>query len=259
MRELTLKEEYDILWALNGEEPMGNGTSRVVFDCPVDLADQLNLDSNYHYVIKLDYGVAGRNQMTTEVNFFKNCENSDSIKYLARIVAVGKFMTIMEYVEVIDYLFEFINGEDLIEYDEHKIDGRINQLSKIETDFTKTEIKDMYNQTIKALKFWYMTQQESDGIQVGLTEDKRVVLYDYAINSIETPCFISNTCLEMWGGELVQNFISVLRTLVGLCLKKEKDFLDNSNNLQKIDSLVEQEVERCFEDKDYVVKQNFDI
>ena len=125
MRELTLKEEYDILWALNGEEPMGNGTSRVVFDCPDDLADQLNLDSNYHYIIKLDYGMAGRNQMMTEVNFFKSYENSDNIRYLARIAAVGKFMTIMEYVEVIDYLFEFISGED-----RYRSLNKINKSSK---------------------------------------------------------------------------------------------------------------------------------
>ena len=145
MRELTLKEEYDILWALNGEEPMGNGTSRVVFDCSDDLADQLNLDDNYHYVIKVDFGIAGRNEMTSEVNFFKQWENKPEVKYLAHIAAGGKFITIMECVEPIDYIFEFANGEGLTLMSEQDIDNAIEKFNKIETDFTQDEIKNFYH------------------------------------------------------------------------------------------------------------------
>lgn len=259
MRELTLKEEYDILWALNGEEPMGNGTSRVVFDCPDDLADQLNLDINYHYVIKLDYGMAGRNQMTNEVNFFKQWEDKSESKYLANIVAVGKFMTIMECVEPIDYIFEFIGGERLALMSEQDIDKTIEKFKRVETDFTQAEIKKFYHKGIEIYNFLLKSQGEPDGVQLGLTEDKRVVCYDYAFIKDESIQFTSGCCEEMWGGELVQNFISVLRTLVSLCLKKEKVFLNKLGNLQKIDYLVEQEIENCFEDKDYIVKQEFDI
>lgn len=249
MRQLTLKEEYDILWALNGEDPIGNGSSRIVFDCPDDLAAQLNLDNNYHYVIKVAYCYPGRIQKEREDNFFRTWEKDKNAKYLAAIAATGRYISIMECVEPIDYLFEPASGEEMPFFTQDDINKLIDW-HKNNSEYNKQQLNKIYHAAVSVYCFLCSQVKHVDGVQLGLTEDKRIVCYDYAFNDDDCPQFTSDYCRELWGGENVNYFIETLRMLIEEVLKKGEALFEVPEFLDDADKFIEDTLE-CFYQSDY--------
>lgn len=96
MKELTIREEYDLLQELSVEEGnfIHNGSSRAVY----------RLDENR--VLKVAMDRQGRQQNTNEINLFRAHGN----QHLAEIFAYGKFTVVMEIVDeqdMEDMIFEY--------------------------------------------------------------------------------------------------------------------------------------------------------
>lgn len=98
MKELTIREEYDLLQELLVEEGnfIHNGSSRAVY----------RLDKNR--VLKVAMDRQGRQQNINEINLFRAHGN----QHLAEIFAYGKFVVVMEMVDEQDM------DEMMSEYDE---------------------------------------------------------------------------------------------------------------------------------------------
>ena len=123
MRVLTKREEIVILKMLDIEDNLGYGSSRFVIECPIAVYNYLSLDKSTRYVIKLAIGHGGFNQHEREVEVWTECHNKN---FLAEIVAAGHFISIMEEVEVCDYM-DFAEYVGEYNEDDHTA-GKRNQL-----------------------------------------------------------------------------------------------------------------------------------
>lgn len=101
MKELTIREEYDLLQELSVEEGnfIHNGSSRAVY----------LLDKNR--VLKVAMDRQGRQQNTNEINLFRAHGN----QHLAEIFAYGKFVVVMEMVDeqdIDEMVFEYEDADN---------------------------------------------------------------------------------------------------------------------------------------------------
>jgi len=97
------QEKHLIRYMIN--EPdlfMASGASRAVFSCTTDIADYLHLPEKDHgrYVMKVALGKGGISQMKTE---FETYTEYGDRGVLAEIVAIGRYVEIMEAVDVWDF------------------------------------------------------------------------------------------------------------------------------------------------------------
>lgn len=112
MRELTYAEESYILNQLMNKVDLfiNGGCARMVFDCDESMASHLGIyDCTNKYIIKVALGVGGVEQMRAEVNLY--LAHGDK-GYLARVVAAGHFIEIMEKVDCWDFTDEAECGFD---------------------------------------------------------------------------------------------------------------------------------------------------
>lgn len=145
IRKLTLTEEVGYLKRINPRRDfIGNGSSRAVFNL------------NDGYCLKVAYGRGGFKQNIREALLYEDYGDEG---YLAEIIAYSKGMVVMEMVEVVEVMEDEME-EEMEEwfYSEYDLDSLIDSMSQ-------------YNgHTI-------------DNYQVGITEDYRLVSYDYGYDS----------------------------------------------------------------------------
>lgn len=169
--KLTPKQEQFVLNSILTLTAIDGGASRVVYKCPHQVKEYLNLDSSREYVIKLCVGMAGYNQQNAEVAMYQDYGN----EHLAEIVAIGCFVEIMEFVDVLDpELREFtsyIGDADDFCYEEFE-----KFIYRYSVDLDESYCPDTYD-TISFLcdKLGW----SGDNGQVGITDDGRIVAYDY--------------------------------------------------------------------------------
>lgn len=176
---LTVDEEKTILSQLMSCEEIGQGSSRTVFRPNDELCKMPFFQKHPNCVIKLGYGCGGWVQNNRELKFFTKFGNSAP---LAWIYAYGQSIIIMEEVgglgldrdsideawncgcdadEFVDTIYEWY-GDDDEELDERLLYSIYYAYSDLTELFGCTE----------------------DNSQIGLTDDGRVVAYDYGYSSI---------------------------------------------------------------------------
>lgn len=196
MKTLTTLEEKQVLSLIPLDKYVDCGSSRRVYGCPVEVIKLLGLNPSFDYVIKLGCGQGGFNQNSREVEIWLENEGCD---YLAPIYAAGRFIIIMEAVDVCDYI-DFSSG---IDYDD---DPRERAETYIENEYDMSPEDDDYESTVKDYEkaAYAITQlahhngQTSDNGQLGMTASGRYVAYDYG--------FISDVdCDSQCSGDLVEN------------------------------------------------------
>ena len=111
----TMQEQHLIRYMIaHSDLFLAAGASRAVFKCTTDIADYLHLPEkdDGRYVLKLALGRGGLTQLQTEVETYDKYANS---RVLAEIVAVGRYIEIMEAVDIWDFRDEadYALGEDL--------------------------------------------------------------------------------------------------------------------------------------------------
>lgn len=138
------QEKHLINYMINHNDLyIGAGASRAVFECSTDIADYLHLPEKAHgrYVMKIALGQGGISQMKVEFETFLQYQDRG---VLAEIVAIGRYVEIMEAVDVWDFRDEaewgyevsadeiFSNNEDyLTEEDAEKVVNTICLLNDL--------------------------------------------------------------------------------------------------------------------------------
>lgn len=143
-----------------------SGAARAVFECTTDIADYLHLPEKDHgrYVMKIALGTGGMKQM---VNEYKTYEEYKHSHVLAEIVAIGRYVEIMEAVDVWDFRDEADYGEEVTEDDIY---------CNNDSCLTRDEAQIIAN-TIRALT--YLFGCTSDNGQIGRNHKGEWVAYDY--------------------------------------------------------------------------------
>lgn len=238
MRILTKREEIVILKMLDIEDNLGYGSSRFVIECPIAVYNYLSLDKSTRYVIKLAIGHGGFNQHEREVEVWTECHNKN---FLAEIVAAGHFISIMEEVEVCDYMDFADYVSDYNEDDYTAEEVAENWLSYDDEDPEDPEYShtvEVYTKVAETIRFLAVYNGDtSDNGQLGWTKDGRCVAYDYG--------FISGQgCESQCSGDLVDNvfdnecfryYINELTVI----LEEMADTEDKLNNLYHYITAVE--------------------
>lgn len=117
--ELTQEEELAVLAAINPDDELDHGTSRVVYA----LGD---------YVVKIAMSVGGVTQNKTEYKFYKDyCRHG----VFANLYAHGKMINIMERLDDCDY-YELERWWDEEDEDEWEFNTRIDEVINTANDLT---------------------------------------------------------------------------------------------------------------------------
>jgi len=120
MRELTIKEEYDLLKEVfeNSYTFIHNGSSRAVFLLP---------DNR---VIKIAMDKQGRRQNQNEVYLFEK----EGSAFLAEIFSYGRFVVVMEEVfeEYMEHMMDIYNESDEIEYSQAEYNQVVDIINLLE-------------------------------------------------------------------------------------------------------------------------------
>lgn len=196
MKTLTTLEEKQVLSLIPLDGCIDCGSSRRVYECPDEVIKLLGLDPSINYVIKLGCGQGGFNQNSREVEVWLENEGCD---YLAPIYAAGRFIIIMEAVDVCNYI-DFARG---IDYDD---DPRERAETYIEDEYDMSPEDANYESTVKdyekaaytITQLAYHNGNTCDNGQLGMTASGRYVAYDYG--------FISDVgCDSQCSEDLVEN------------------------------------------------------
>ena len=159
------QEKYLIRYMIHHPDLFVNsGASRAVFFCTTDIADYLGLpekDSN-SYVLKVALGKGGMAQNQVECETFDRYQH---MNILAHIEALGRYVELMEAVEVWDFRDEADYGG----YADEIYDNNQDYMTEADADKVADVIgllSDLFGET-------------SDNGQIGKTKDGRWVAYDY--------------------------------------------------------------------------------
>lgn len=158
------QEQYLIRYVIQHEDLfIDAGASRAVFQCTTDIADYLNLPNKdcHAYIMKIAMGRGGVEQTKTEFETYLNRGDSG---VLADILAIGRYVEIMEAVEVRDFRDEAcrdFTADDFMEaFDD------LSSEDAIEIEHTIDVLDDLLGYT-------------SDNGQIGKTRNGHWVAYDY--------------------------------------------------------------------------------
>lgn len=203
----TTQEKYLINYMIDNPELfVDSGSSRAVFNCPAELANYLQLPDrgDENYIIKIALGKGGIAQMNVEVETFIEYKESG---VLADIVAVGRYIEIMENVKVEEF------------YD------------AAEERYSIDDIMDVYCLSEEEAAAIYRTIATLEGIfghtadngQLGLNHNGDWVAYDYgfiASEDIDSQTSSISGYISYKGdrNEYLQGLISLL--------DKEEDFME---------------------------------
>ncbi len=196
MKRLTREEEKFVLRSLDSDDCLDEGSSRKVFPCEGYVVAALGLPQDKNYVIKLAVGHGGLSQHQREVECWLDLGNNE---YMAEIYAAGQFVSIMEQVEVSDYIefAEYINDawDDTPEVVAQ--DYLVDECGYEPYDKDLPSEKQVYARVARSILYLNgVNGCTSDNGQLGWTNDGRCVAYDYG--------FISgNGCARQCSEDLV--------------------------------------------------------
>ena len=177
IRMLTKDEEMFVLKTLSECETIGNGSSRYVF------ADNSETIQNYFgfdrpVVVKVACGGGGMTQNDAECKLYE--DEGDDLP-IAKIFARGKFVEIMEAVEVLDYVDTLRDAMDYCN-DQYDVFQAINDFD-IDDDWTEDDLiitereaEEVYDVVNYLADYTGFT---TDNAQLGRTVDGDLVCYDY--------------------------------------------------------------------------------
>lgn len=178
MLKLSKEREKNILKLLSKQKRYENGSSRAVF-----------LFENF--VIKVAFDLGGFLQNEREIELYKDYGS----EYLAKIFAYGDYILIMERVELLDY--EMVG--DVVEYE-----GDYNEYLY----FFDREVPGINDKITDTVYFLHdINLETTDNYQLGLTNDDRVVAYDYGYfesgqtlgkNNLNRYEIVNNLLLELY-------------------------------------------------------------
>lgn len=222
MKTLTTLEEKQVLSLIPRDGCMDNGSSRRVYECPDEVVKILGLDPSFDYVIKLGCGQGGFNQNSREVEVWLENEGCD---YLAPIYAAGRFILIMEAVDVCDY----IDFAETVDYDD---DPRERAESYVEYEYDMSPEDADYESTVRdyekaayaIAQLAYHNGHTCDNGQLGRTKSGRYVAYDYGF-IIGVGC--DSQCSEdlvdnIYNEECFNYYIDELKTILDEIDSNEK-------------------------------------
>lgn len=169
VKVFTPDEERGILTSLATAEFLGNGASRLVYECTDYAAELLNVDAE-DYVIKVAMGLAGVNQNSAEIEFFLNHEYAP----VAEIRGYGRFIEVMEKVEI-DYCYRDFAEEEVYEGNEEEAIDNADYY-----DLEPEEAEEAFD-VIMVLQDYF--GHTSDNGQLGRTRNGDLVAYDYGFFS----------------------------------------------------------------------------
>ncbi len=212
MRRLTPKEEIFIIKDLiqNGW-PMDNGAARSVYEPTEAIQERFQLDDDC-CVIKVAMGLGGYNQTALEIAAYEHFGQ----KYpLAKIIAAGRFVEIMEKVFVVnecfrnyndyceesselflaandapfDFLRDDINAladerrrittDDPEEYSLEELEGFLTE-ADYSVEYSAEGFREIFN---TALTLEDLFGETGDNGQLGYAPDGRLVAYDYGFEA----------------------------------------------------------------------------
>ena len=163
-KHLTLEQETKLLYIIAEKyDYLDNGASRVVFNMDNVDFDKcgIKLPNNKNYVVKVAIGTGGINQNYFEVH---NYINYGEDYPLAAIYYYGKYVEIMEYVDVIPEATNFDDDDE--EFFEYMQDSK----------YSTSEVQEMID-AIRSLED--INGCTLDNTQVGFDSNNNVVSYDY--------------------------------------------------------------------------------
>ena len=163
-KHLTLEQETKLLYKIAEKyDYLDNGASRAVFNMDNENFDKcgIKLPSDKKYVVKVAIGTGGINQNYFEVH---NYINFGEDYLLAAIYYYGKYVEIMEYVDVIPEATNFEYDDE--EFFEYMQDNGYSASEAQEMINTITSLEDINGDTL-------------DNTQVGFNSNGNVVSYDY--------------------------------------------------------------------------------
>lgn len=223
MKVLTAHEEKLVLSSIPQDDCLDFGSSRRVYHCPNEVVNALGLDPSINYVIKLGCGQGGFNQNSHEVEIWLENEGCD---FLAPIYAAGRFVIIMEEVEVCNYL----DFADTISYDD---DPRERAESFVEYEYDMTPEDEDYESTVKdyqkvayaVTQLAYFNGTTSDNGQLGRTKNGTYVAYDYGfIAGVSYDSQCSNDLVEnIYDTDCFDYYVSELKNILDEIANNEKE------------------------------------
>lgn len=211
----TNQETHLIRYMINHPDLfIDNGASRAVFHCTTDIADYLHLPekADGRYIMKVAMGRGGVEQMKVEVETYLDYED---YHVLAEIVAVGRYVEIMEAVEVWDFRDEADNGytaDDFVEaFDE------LTQSDGEDIEHTIEVLNDLFGYT-------------SDNGQIGKNSRGWWVAYDYGYipgkgNATQTSDISDVICRDSARKEYLKGLLDLLDEEEDFMEQWEKTFL----------------------------------
>ena len=161
---LTLEQETKLLYVIaENYDYLDNGASRAVFNMDSEDFDKcgIKLPNDKKYVVKVAIGSGGINQNYYEVHHYINFGEDYP---LAAIYYYGKYVEIMEYIDVIPEATNFEYDED--EFFEYMQDNGYSASQTQEIIDAITSLEDINGDTL-------------DNTQVGFNSNGNVVSYDY--------------------------------------------------------------------------------
>lgn len=168
-KPLSIKEERYVLEQLKDAQFLDNGASRCVFECPTEVGNYLGFDAN-DYIIKLACGMGGIRQTEAEVNCYLDYPDSP----LAKIIAYGRYIEIMERVEADDYrdfAEECYADDEIPYYTFYDYNGR--HMDQEDADRAAEEAYDVI------IQLHDIFGHTSDNGQLGRNSEGGLVAYDY--------------------------------------------------------------------------------
>ena len=220
IRVLTHEQEKLILDYVKGINTEDAGCARMIFPLSVELEYKLGLRIPFPCIIKLAMGIGGYRQNQLEIKTY--LEHCDSLP-LAELAAYGRFVEIMERVEVEDWRDFYDNYSDVDDYMDCEVERKDNE--------TEEEFEERYERTYKnACKAVDTMEQLNDFFgftgdngQIGINRYGDYVAYDYGYTTTRsTDEQVSDINESVYDKEARDEYIEGLRDL----LDKEEDVLE---------------------------------
>jgi len=229
MKTLTALEEKLVLSSIPQDDCLDFGSSRRVYHCPDEVVNALGLDPSINYVIKLGCGQGGFNQNSREVEVWLDYEGCD---FLAPIYAAGRFVIIMEEVEVCNYL-DFAETIDFNDNSRERAENWVDyEYDMTSEDDDYDSYVDDYEKAAHAIRqLADINGNTSDNGQLGRTKNGTYVAYDYGfVVGVGCDSQCSNCLVEnMYDADCFDYYINELKTILDEIANNEK----NLNELEK--------------------------
>lgn len=163
-KHLTLEQETKLLYIIaESYDYLDNGASRAVFSVSNENFNRcgIKLPNDKRYIVKVAIGTGGINQNYFEVH---NYINFGEVCPLAAIYYYGKYVEIMEYIDVIPEATNFEDDDE--EFFEYMQDS----------EYSTSEVQEIID-AIRSLED--INGCTLDNTQVGFNSNGNVVSYDY--------------------------------------------------------------------------------